>query len=78
MTDNLTIIETGARTVYLLGTAHVSRESADEAEQLINRICPDTVCVELDADRIENMENPKQWNESDIAGIVRQKNRPIC
>jgi pheromone shutdown-related protein TraB len=73
LTDNLTIIETGARTVYLLGTAHVSRESADEAEQLINRICPDTVCVELDADRIENMENPKQWNESDIAGIVRQK-----
>ncbi len=73
MSDNLTVVETGAKTVYLLGTAHVSRESADEAERLIQRVHPDTVCVELDADRIENIINPKQWDESDIAGIVRQK-----
>lgn len=67
------MIKSGEKTVYLLGTAHVSQESADEAELLIKEVRPDTVCVELDADRIENMKNPKQWGESDIAGIVKQK-----
>ncbi len=53
--ENLTIIKTGEKTVYLLGTAHVSSESADEAYALIKEIGPDSVCVELDADRLQSI-----------------------
>lgn len=36
---------------YILGTAHVSRKSCDDAEKLINLIKPDIVFVELCPER---------------------------
>ena len=40
------------RKVYLLGTAHISSQSADVAGQLVRDVKPDAVFVELDAKRI--------------------------
>lgn len=40
------------RTVYLLGTAHISSQSADVAGKLVDDVQPDAVFVELDAKRV--------------------------
>ena len=73
MNENVTVINIGAKTIYLLGTAHVSKESADEAYDLIREMKPDTVCIELDNERLNNLKNQDQWKEQDIITIIKQK-----
>ena len=70
---NVTVIELEDKTVYLLGTAHVSSDSAKEAESLIDEIKPDSICIELDKERLENMLHPKKWSDTDIADLIKQK-----
>ena len=43
---------TKKRTVYLLGTAHISSKSADASAQLVRDMKPNAVFVELDAKRV--------------------------
>lgn len=71
--SNVQQLQYGEKTIYLLGTAHVSRASVDEVKELIERIKPDTVCVELDELRYEGMFNPDRWKKLDIFQIVREK-----
>lgn len=71
--ENVTKYVFDDKTVYILGTAHVSGESAKEAYELINEVRPDTVCVELDAGRIETIKNPKAWSDTDIISVIKQK-----
>lgn len=52
------------RTVYLLGTAHISSKSADAAAQLVADMRPKAVFVELDAKRVGRAipkPNPDNW-----------------
>lgn len=48
--------------VYLVGTAHVSAKSADQVREVINRVRPDRVAVELDEERAKTLmtENPQR------------------
>ncbi|MFA0816125.1 MAG: TraB/GumN family protein [Anaerofustis sp.] len=73
MNENVTELNVGTKTIYLLGTAHVSKESADEAYELIREIRPDSVCIELDRERINNINNRDQWNDQDIITVIKQK-----
>ena len=73
MSENVSIITFGEKTIYLLGTAHVSKESADEAYELIKKIEPDSVCIELDADRLSSLKNSDKWKDTDIVSIIKQK-----
>ncbi len=43
----------GDRQIILVGTAHISRKSADLVREVISRERPDHVCVELDEKRYE-------------------------
>ena len=45
------VIAQDGREILLVGTAHVSRESADLVRELILAERPDRVCIELDAQR---------------------------
>lgn len=71
--EHVSIIKIGEKTIYLLGTAHVSSESADEAYELIKEIKPDSVCVELDADRLQSIKNEDHWKDTDIISVIKQK-----
>ena len=59
--------------IVLLGTAHVSRESAEAAESLIQAEQPDSVCVELCPSRYQAMRQQKQWQETDIVKVIKDK-----
>ena len=44
------------KTVYLIGTVHVSKESARKVEDTIRTVLPNMVCMELDLDRFRAMQ----------------------
>jgi pheromone shutdown-related protein TraB len=59
--------------ITVLGTAHVSRESVQQAEDLINTQKPDTVCVELCDSRYHAIRNKQKWQETDIIQVIKEK-----
>jgi pheromone shutdown-related protein TraB len=61
------------REIVLVGTAHVSRESAELVERTIEEEKPDTVCVELCRARYDAIRQKANWEEMDILKIIRQK-----
>lgn len=63
----------GGKEIILVGTAHVSRESADLVERVIEEENPDTVCVELCQARFDALEKKDQWQEMDIMKVIRDK-----
>ena len=73
MSENVTIIKIGEKTIHLLGTAHVSNESANEAIELIREVQPDSVCIELDSDRQAAISNKQKWQDTDIVTIIKNK-----
>ena len=75
MTDDTSIhrLEHQGRTVTLIGTAHVSRESADLVRRTIETENPETVCVELCASRLQSIRQKSRWQEMDIIKVVKEK-----
>lgn len=63
----------GGRELYLIGTAHVSKESVDVVEKIINEVAPDTVCVELDEKRHKSLLKKNIFEDLDIIKIIRTK-----
>lgn len=61
------------RILYLVGTAHVSTASADLVERVLRKYRPDTVCVELDAQRLEGLMQRDRFKDLDIVKIIRSK-----
>jgi pheromone shutdown-related protein TraB len=57
----------------IIGTAHVSRESAELVERVIEDERPDTVCVELCQARHQSMMDSDAWRNMDIIKVIREK-----
>jgi len=68
---NVDLIEHDGRRFYLVGTAHVSKNSADLVEKTIREHRPDTVALELCDSRYETLSNPERWKETDIYTVIR-------
>jgi pheromone shutdown-related protein TraB len=64
-------IEIGGREIILVGTAHISKDSVDEAGEIIRTERPDRVCVELDEARLQSITNEKGWQELDIVKVLK-------
>ncbi|NOX26145.1 MAG: TraB/GumN family protein [Deltaproteobacteria bacterium] len=63
----------GERTIILVGTAHISQQSADLARQVIELEKPDCVCIELDQKRYDALARKKRWEALDLKQIIRTK-----
>ncbi|MFW6081841.1 MAG: TraB/GumN family protein, partial [Desulfosalsimonas sp.] len=72
-TEGVTRLDLDGRQIILVGTAHVSRQSAELAESVIEEEKPDTVCVELCASRHQSIRNSEQWRNMNIVKVVREK-----
>jgi pheromone shutdown-related protein TraB len=57
--------------LVLVGTAHVSKASVEEVEDVISEHAPDIVAVELDEKRYEVLMNKKKWEETPITDMIR-------
>jgi pheromone shutdown protein TraB len=61
-----------SREIILIGTAHISRESADLVDRVIAEEKPDVVCVELCKARFEAIKQKDKWQEMDIVKVIRE------
>jgi len=59
--------------LILVGTAHVSRDSAELVDRAILEERPDVVCVELCPARYEALRRKDTWQQMDIVQVVREK-----
>jgi pheromone shutdown-related protein TraB len=61
------------REFYLVGTAHVSKESVRDVRTTIETVRPQTVCVELCAARHKAITSSDAWKKMDIVEVVRKR-----
>ena len=59
--------------IILIGTAHVSRQSAELTKEVILKNTPDTVCVELCETRLNSLKDQDRWRNMDIIKIIKEK-----
>jgi pheromone shutdown-related protein TraB len=71
--DNVYRLEYGDKKVILVGTAHVSRESAQEVQDSIQQEKPDTVCIELCPSRYQSIRQKERWQQTDIVKVIKEK-----
>jgi pheromone shutdown-related protein TraB len=71
---NLTHLKFNEKEFILVGTAHVSKESARLAKSVIEEEKPDTVCVELCQSRFQAIRQKDQWQDTDIVKVIKEKN----
>ena len=71
--DDVAVIRHDDKTILLVGTAHISQQSADLVEQVIQEERPDTVCIELDEKRFTALSQPDRWEKLDLKQIIRKK-----
>ncbi len=68
------VVAGNGRVFILVGTAHVSQESADLVRDVIRQEQPDCVCVELDAQRFAALSQQRRWEELDLREVIRRRN----
>ncbi len=71
--ENVTRIDLNGKELILIGTAHVSRQSAEQVKEVIESERPDSVCIELDDQRYQSIMDRNKWKETDIFKIIKEK-----
>jgi pheromone shutdown-related protein TraB len=61
------------KNITLVGTAHVSKESVQLVNSIIETQKPDTVCVELCQSRYQSIKQKERWQDTDIVKVIREK-----
>ncbi|HSJ36743.1 MAG TPA: TraB/GumN family protein [Planococcus sp. (in: firmicutes)] len=71
--QNITRLQYGDKELILIGTAHVSKLSAEQVKEVIDAEKPDSVCIELDAQRYQSVTDSNKWKETDIFKVIKEK-----
>jgi len=71
--ERVTHIKVDHKDVYLVGTAHISKESVEDVKTTIQATKPDTVCIELCQGRYDALTQKDVWKKMNIFKIIRQK-----
>lgn len=71
--NDVHVLKNDNRTIILVGTAHISRESVDLVKTVIEQEQPDCVCLELDDQRYQALSQKKKWQSLDLKKIIKNK-----
>ncbi len=71
MLNQVTKINIGGKEIFIIGTAHVSRESVDIVRETIEKENPEVVAVELCEQRQDAIVNHKRWEDTEITDVVK-------
>lgn len=71
--NDIHILDRDGKQIILIGTAHVSRHSAQLVSDTIASEQPDTVCVELCNNRLAAIRDKDRWQNMDIVKIIKEK-----
>lgn len=71
--ENITRIHVNGKEIILIGTAHVSKHSAEQVKDVIEAENPDSVCIELDEQRYQSIVDGNKWRDMDIFKVIKEK-----
>ncbi|WP_227936405.1 TraB/GumN family protein [Alkalihalobacillus deserti] len=71
--ENITRMNIGDKEIILIGTAHVSKKSAEQVKEVIEAERPDSVCIELDEQRYQSITDSNKWKDMDIFKVIKEK-----
>ena len=66
-------IKANDKDIYIVGTAHVSKESVLDVRNTVEAVKPDSICVELCQPRYQSMKQRDRWKNLDIFKVIREK-----
>lgn len=58
--------------IFLIGTAHISKNSVEEVKKVIEEEEPDRVCIELDEGRMKTKSQDSAWQNMDIKKVFKE------
>jgi pheromone shutdown-related protein TraB len=71
--ENIHRLKVEDREITLIGTAHISRESADLVAKIVEEEKPDTVCIELCESRYQSLKQKNRWQNTDLIKVIKEK-----
>lgn len=74
--ESIVKIQLDNKEIFLLGTAHISKKSAEEVKKAINYLEPDCVAIELDQKRYDSIVNKNRWENLNIKEVIKNKELP--
>ncbi|AWW28248.1 MULTISPECIES: TraB/GumN family protein [unclassified Acetobacterium] len=73
MESNITRLDYNGKEIILIGTAHVSKNSVDEVRETIEKERPDSICIELDQQRYEAINQKDRWSNTNLVQVIKSK-----
>ncbi len=73
MNENIVKLNYKDKEIYLVKTAHVSKNSINDVKECIGEVKPDAICIELDEDRYKKISDPEKWSDTDIVKVIKEK-----
>lgn len=73
MPSGATKVELEGKTVYIVGTAHVSAQSVQDVREAIAAVRPDVVAIELCEPRYQGLVKKDAWRHTNVFQVIRQK-----
>ena len=73
MSENIVKLDYKDKQIYLVKTAHVSKNSIEDVRECFEMVKPDTICIEIDDQRYDRLQNPEKWLETDIVKVIKDK-----
>ncbi len=70
---DVTRLNVFGKEVLLIGTAHISQQSVDVVERIIELEKPDVVMVELDEERYKAITSEQNWQDLDLRQVIKNK-----
>lgn len=72
MPSGTTVVALEGKTVYVVGTAHVSAQSVADVRAAVAAVRPDAVAIELCEPRYQGLVKKEAWRHTNLFQVVRQ------
>jgi pheromone shutdown-related protein TraB len=70
--SSATQVELEGKTIYIVGTAHVSAQSVQDVRDTVAAVRPDTIAIELCEPRYQGLVKKDAWRHTNIFQVVKQ------
>jgi pheromone shutdown-related protein TraB len=70
--SSATKVELEGKTIYIVGTAHVSAQSVQDVRDTVAAVRPDTIAIELCEPRYQGLVKKAAWQHTNIFQVVKQ------
>ena len=70
--SSATVVTLEGKTIYIVGTAHVSAQSVQDVRDVVAAVHPDTMAIELCEPRYQGLVKKEAWRHTNIFQVVRQ------